>query len=88
MINKLKSLSVNNEIYKYLDDMSLYGFCVAGFLNNNVTRELSRVEIEINSVVGKIYIHMFNQKEIMSPQLLFIPFCKKTEGSHLKSEEV
>ena len=28
-------------------------------------------------IVGKFYIHMFSQKEIMAPELLFIPFYKK-----------
>ena len=32
---------------------------------------------KFSSVVGKFHIHMFNQKEIMAPQLLFIPFYKK-----------
>ena len=31
----------------------------------------------LSSVAGKFCIHMFNKKEIMAPQLLFIPFYKK-----------
>ena len=31
----------------------------------------------LNIVVGKFHIHIFNQKEIMAPQQLFIPFDKK-----------
>ena len=46
--------------------------CLVTFLIVQIPRHL-------NSAVGKFYIHMFNQKEIVAPQLLFIPI--KTMGS-------
>ena len=41
------------------------------------TFETVYIPRHLNSVVGKFHFHMCNEKEIMAPQLLFIPFYEK-----------
>ena len=51
--------------------------CCHGNRDGNQCKNIAKILRRLDIVVGKFYVHIFNQKEIVSPQLLFIPFDKK-----------